>query len=165
MLTNLRLIYPRRVPQVRLGAHAKYEVIAVLVEVRFECARCLFTWRCAQHFLYFPCSSASEDARVLGDSSQTCTSVPAMQFWTLPDYYPPSIGRFRVRCGGGVRVRGGVRIRQSDSRRGVIIWQGVENGHNTGICVKQKQFNVKFKPNSLRENNAEVFLHSLSKAF
>ncbi len=37
------------------------------------------------------------------------------QFWPLPDYYPPSIGRFRVRCGGGVRVRGGVRIRQSYS--------------------------------------------------
>ncbi len=33
----------------------------------------------------------------------------------LPDYYPPSIGRFRVRCGGGVRARGGVRIKQSDS--------------------------------------------------
>ncbi len=27
----------------------------------------------------------------------------------LPDYYPPSIGRFRV------RARGGVRIKQSDS--------------------------------------------------
>ncbi len=26
---------------------------------------------------------------------------------------PPSIGRFRVRCGGGVRIRCGVRIRQS----------------------------------------------------
>ncbi len=35
------------------------------------------------------------------------------QFWPPPDYYPPSIGRFRVRCGGG--VGGEVRIRQSDS--------------------------------------------------
>jgi len=33
----------------------------------------------------------------------------------LPDYYPPSIGRFRVRCGGEVKIRGGIRIRQSDS--------------------------------------------------
>ncbi len=50
------------------------------------------------------------------------------QFWPLLDYYPPSIGRFRVGCGGGVRIR------QSDSdfKRGVIIWQGVENRHNTG---------------------------------
>ncbi len=50
----------------------------------------------------------------------------------LTDYYPPSIGRFRVRCGGGVRIRGGVKIRQSDSdfKEGVIIWQGVKNGHN-----------------------------------
>ncbi len=31
------------------------------------------------------------------------------QFWPLTDYYPPSIGRFRVRCGGGFRIR------QSDS--------------------------------------------------
>ncbi len=30
-------------------------------------------------------------------------------FRPLPDYYPPSIGRLRVRCGGGVRIR------QSDS--------------------------------------------------
>ncbi len=28
---------------------------------------------------------------------------------------PPSNGRFRVRCGGGVRIRGGIRIRQSYS--------------------------------------------------
>ncbi len=37
----------------------------------------------------------------------------------------------------GVRIRGGVRIRQSYSdfnERG-IIWQGVENGHNTGSVV------------------------------
>ncbi len=27
------------------------------------------------------------------------------QFWPLPDYCPPSIDRFRVRCGGGVRIR------------------------------------------------------------
>ncbi len=37
------------------------------------------------------------------------------KLWPLPDYYPPSIGRFRVRGGGGVRIRGGIRIRQSDS--------------------------------------------------
>ncbi len=30
----------------------------------------------------------------------------------------------RIRCGGEVRTR--------ISTRGVIIWQGVENGHNTG---------------------------------
>ncbi len=29
--------------------------------------------------------------------------------------HPLSIGRFRRRCGGGVRIRGGVGIRQSDS--------------------------------------------------
>ncbi len=27
------------------------------------------------------------------------------QFWPLPDYYHPSIGRFRVGCGRGVRIR------------------------------------------------------------
>ncbi len=27
------------------------------------------------------------------------------QFWPLPNYHVPSIGRFRVRCGGGVRIR------------------------------------------------------------
>ncbi len=32
----------------------------------------------------------------------------------LTDYPPPSPGRFRVRCGGGVRIRCGVRIMQSD---------------------------------------------------
>ncbi len=37
------------------------------------------------------------------------------EFWPLPDYYPPSIGRFRVRCGGGVSIRGGFRIKQSGS--------------------------------------------------
>ncbi len=34
------------------------------------------------------------------------------QFWPLPDHYPPCIGRFRVRCGGGVMIRGWVRFRQ-----------------------------------------------------
>ncbi len=34
---------------------------------------------------------------------------------TLPDYASPSVGRFRCRCGGGVRIRGGVWIRQSGS--------------------------------------------------
>ncbi len=37
------------------------------------------------------------------------------EFCTLPDYAPPSIGRLRVRCGGGVRISGGVGIRQSGS--------------------------------------------------
>ncbi len=65
------------------------------------------------------------------------------QFWPLPDYYPPSIGRFRVRCGGGFRVRVGEGLglgvglglgnQIAISKRGVIIWQGVENGHNTGL--------------------------------
>ncbi len=35
------------------------------------------------------------------------------EFCTLSDYASPSIGRFR--CGGGVRIMGGVGIRQSDS--------------------------------------------------
>ncbi len=43
--------------------------------------------------------------------------------------YPPSIGRFRVRCGGGLGLGNHIEI----STRGVIIWQGVENGHNTGF--------------------------------
>ncbi len=64
--------------QVSLGACGKYDVIAVLAEFRFESMQRRFAWRCARHFFfYFPRSSASEDARVLGDSSQTCTSVPA----------------------------------------------------------------------------------------
>ncbi len=37
------------------------------------------------------------------------------EFCPLPDYASPSVGRFRVRCGGGVRIRGGVGIRQSGS--------------------------------------------------
>ncbi len=37
------------------------------------------------------------------------------EFCTLPDYASPSIGRFKSRCGGGVRIRGGVGIRQSGS--------------------------------------------------
>ncbi len=37
------------------------------------------------------------------------------EFCTLPDYASPNIGRFRSRCGGGVRIRGGVWIRQSGS--------------------------------------------------
>ncbi len=28
------------------------------------------------------------------------------EFYTLPDYAPPSVGRFRSLCGGGVRIRG-----------------------------------------------------------
>ncbi len=64
-------------PQVRFGVRAKYDVIAVLTEVRFECVWRRFAWQCAWHFCNFPHSSASEDARVLGDSSRTCTFVPA----------------------------------------------------------------------------------------
>ncbi len=37
------------------------------------------------------------------------------EFCTLPDYASPSVGKFRSRCGGGVRIRGGVGIRQSGS--------------------------------------------------
>ncbi len=55
-----------------------------------------------------------------GRVSQTIinTDIPGRccaEFCTLPDYAPPSIGRLRVRCGGGVRIRGGVGIRQSGS--------------------------------------------------
>ncbi len=40
-------------PQVRLGARAKYDaVIAVLAEVRFECAQRLFAWLCAFFFTF-----------------------------------------------------------------------------------------------------------------
>ncbi len=41
----------------------------------------------------------------------------------LPDYYPPSICKFR--CGGGL----GLGNHKAISTRGVIIWQGVENWH------------------------------------
>ncbi len=36
-------------------------------------------------------------------------------------------------------IRGGVRIRQSysDFNKRAIIWQGVENGHNTGTKPSQ----------------------------
>ncbi len=51
------------------------------------------------------------------------------EFCTLPDYAPPSIGRFRRRCGGGVRIREVVRIRQSgsDFNEGVHNLAGVQN--------------------------------------
>ncbi len=37
------------------------------------------------------------------------------EFSTLPDNAPPGVGRFRSSCGGGVRIRGWVGIRQSGS--------------------------------------------------
>ncbi len=47
---------------------------------------------------------------------------------------PPSIGRFRVRGGGGVRIRGGLGLGNqiAISTRGGNNLAGVENGHNTG---------------------------------
>ncbi len=45
-----------------------------------------------------------------GGQSRCCA-----EFCILPYYAPHSIGRFRSRCGGGVRIRGGVGIRQSGS--------------------------------------------------
>ncbi len=41
--------------------------------------------------------------------------VPVLCPILTPARLLPPIGRFRVRCGGGVRIRGVVRIRQSDS--------------------------------------------------
>ncbi len=51
------------------------------------------------------------------------------EFCTLPDYAPPSISRFKSRCGGGVRIRVEVRIRQSgsDFNEGVHNLAGVQN--------------------------------------
>ncbi len=49
---------------------------------------------------------------------------------------PPSIVRFRVRCGGGVRIRGEVRIRQSGSDFNEMNnLARAENGHNNGRLV------------------------------
>ncbi len=71
-------------------------------------------------------------------SSTSCVSLSLVndlnpcrccaEFCTLPDYAPPSIGRFRVRCGGGVRIRGGVGIRQlgSDFKEGMHNLAGVQ---------------------------------------
>ncbi len=48
-----------------------------------------------------------KDARSLKNAYwETATEYRCCaQFWPPPDYYPPSIGRFRVRCGVGVRIR------------------------------------------------------------
>ncbi len=51
--------------------------------------------------------------RALDISYNSCRCCA--EICTLPDYAPPSIGRFWSRCGGGVRIRGGVGIRQSGS--------------------------------------------------
>ncbi len=51
------------------------------------------------------------------------------EFSTLPDNAPPGVGRFRSLCGGGVRIRGWVGIRQlgSDFNEGVHNLAGVQN--------------------------------------
>lgn len=42
-------------------------------------------------------------------------------------------GRFKIRCWEGVMIRGGLGLgnQVAASTRGVIIWLGVENRHNT----------------------------------
>ncbi len=56
----------------------------------------------------------------------------------LPDYCPTSIGRFKIRVREGLAL--GVWLGLGNqvviSIRGVIIWQGVENGHNTGNSLQ-----------------------------
>ncbi len=87
-----RLIYTRHV---RLGARAKYDIIAVMAEVCFG-ARNVFS-RGGVHdiFSHFPRSSASEDERVLGNSSRTCMSVPAF-VWNRSSFQTPSGATFNA---------------------------------------------------------------------
>ncbi len=69
-----------------------------------------------------PCSRAPR--LWYGGWSEYCTFTPPsppIPTGVVPNsapcqiMHPLSIGRFRRRCGGGVRIRGGVGIRQSDS--------------------------------------------------
>jgi len=73
----------------------------------------------------------------------------------VQNYYPPSIGRFRISCGGGGRIRGRVGIRPSGSlltsMRGVIIQ------HNT--CMR-KQTIVIFHNQVAYIRNVVIVLHS-----
>ncbi len=51
------------------------------------------------------------------------------EFWPTSDYYPPSIGRFRVRCGDGVRIRQSCNHFNEGGGGGDLA--GGENRHNT----------------------------------
>ncbi len=79
---------------------------------------------CPQNKLRQPCW------RIRHTQNWNTEDLTCAQFWPLPDYYPSSIGRFRDRCGGGGGLGLGNQIQIGISRRGVIIWQGVKNGHN-----------------------------------
>ncbi len=46
------------------------------------------------------------------------------KFWSTSDYYPPSIGRFRVRYGDGVRIRQSC----NHFNEGRVIWQVLKTG-------------------------------------
>ncbi len=59
------------------------------------------------------------------------------EFCALPDYASPSIGTFRSRCGWGIRIRGGVGIRQSgsDFNEGMHTLAGVQISARHLSCV------------------------------
>uniref|UniRef100_A0A9J7XW46 Ras association domain family member 5 n=1 Tax=Cyprinus carpio carpio TaxID=630221 RepID=A0A9J7XW46_CYPCA len=77
---------------------------------------------------------------------------------TLPDYAPPGIGRFRSRCGGGVRIRSGVGIRQSgsDFNEGMQNLAGVKNSaqHRRGSVKDTAKIHASSSPQEVRNSSA-----------
>ncbi len=82
--------------------------------------------------------------------------VPLLcQIMTPARLLPPSIGRFRVRCGGGVRIR----LSGSDFKERGNHLSGLENGHNTvPIPLKKLGENpVSFQSQNNNSHSRDVF--------
>ncbi len=83
------------------------------------------------------------------------------EFCTLPDYAPPSIGRFRSRCGGGVRIRGGVGIRQSGSD----FNEGMHNLAGVQISAQHRLCRIKLNLNLILVKLKEYYTELQSRSY